>query len=214
GIGPRDGTEHGGGECGVTADDLAALGRGIGRKNFKTLSVETVIAERETRAVMDGRLIVDHRYFPTRTLLGRLAARILDQLDDVVLSHPLRPSLCSLRRLRFAGRDAGQRDTKPRPPAKPRFERQSAAKLLRNEIEDDVEPKPGPALAAARREERIERATLDLVAHADSVIGHEDVDVVAHLPRLDDDASGAPVGKSMNDAVEEQVGQDLPIRAR
>src|SRR5262249_58100603 len=104
--------------------------------------------------------------------------------------------------------------TKARPRAEPRFERQSAAKLLRDEIEDDVEPKAGSALAAARREERIERASLDLVAHADSVIGHEDVDVVAPLPRLDDDASGASVGKSMNDAVEEQVGQYLPIRAR
>src|SRR5262249_19141959 len=175
---------------------------------------KTVVAERETRAIVDSRLIVDHRHFPTRTLLGRFAARILDQLDDAVLSHPLRPSLCGLRRLRFAGRDAGQRDTKPRPPAEPGFEGQSAAKLLRDEIEDDVEAKPGAALAAARREERIERATLDLVAHADSVVGHKDVDVVAHLPRLDDDASGAPVGKGMNDAVEEQVGQDLPIRAR
>ena len=71
------------------------------------MSVETVIAQRETRAVVHGRLIVDHRDLPTRTLLGRLVARTLDQLDDVVLSHPIRPSLRGLRRLRFAGRHAG-----------------------------------------------------------------------------------------------------------
>jgi len=74
-----------------------------------------------------------------------------------------------------------------------------------------VQSKSGSALAATRGEEGVEGATLDLLGHADSVIGHEDIDVVAHSPCLDDHASGAPVGKGMNDAVEEQVRQDLPI---
>jgi len=134
--------------------------------------------------------------------------------DDVILSHPLRPSLCGLRRLRFAGRDAGQCDAKPRAPTQSRFESQSAAELLGHQIEDDVKPKPGTALATARGEEGVERATLDLLSHADSVVGHEDIHVVAHLPRLDDDGPGAPVGKGMNDAVEEQIRQYLSIGPR
>src|SRR5262249_32416098 len=154
------------------------------------------------------------RDLPTWALVQKPVARIVDQVDDVVLSHAPCPSLCGLRRLSFTGRNAGEGDAKPCTPAEPRFEGQSAAELLGHQIEGDVQAEAGSALAAASGEERVERATLDLLAHAHAVVGHEDIHVIADLPRLDDDAAGAAVRKGMDDAVEKQVGQDLAIGAR
>src|SRR5215831_3762063 len=118
------------------------------------------------------------------------------------------PSLCSLRRRRFARRHARQRDAKPRTPAESRFESQAAAKLLSHEVEDDVEAKAGSAFPAACCEKRIEGAPLNFLAHAHAVIGYEDVHVSAHLSGLDEHGAGTPAGKGMDDAVVEQVGQE------
>src|SRR5262249_7965625 len=87
------------------------------------------------------------------------------------------------------GATRGRVKAKRCPPAGPRFEGQWTAELLGHQIEDNVQAEAGSALVAARREEGIERAALDLLAHAHAVVGHEDIDVVADLPRLDDDAS-------------------------
>src|SRR5262249_57724216 len=112
----------------------------------KALSVQTIVTERETRAVVHGRLVVDHRDLPTRALFRRPAARIVDQMDDVVLSHAPCPSLCSLRRLSFAGRNAGEGDAKPSTPAEPGFEGQEAARLLRTQIDGNVQGQARSAL--------------------------------------------------------------------
>src|SRR5262249_7965624 len=104
---------------GVPAHELAALGRRIGGEDFKALSIQTIVTERETRAVVHGRLIVDHRDLPTRTLFRRLVARIVDQVDDVVLSHAPCPPLCGLRRRSFAGRYAREGEGKTVSPSRP-----------------------------------------------------------------------------------------------
>ena len=120
---------------------------------------------------------------------------------------------CGPRR-RFARRYARDGDTKSRAPAQPGFEGQAAAQLLGYEIEDDVKAKAGAALVPARGEERVERAALDILAHAHPVVGYEDIHVLADLAGLDDDASGPALGKSVDHAVEKQVGQDLTVGAR
>ena len=67
------------------AHELAAFGRRIGRDDIDPLAVELVVREREPRAFVHGRLVVDHRDFPARSLFARrLGAGILDQVDDVV----------------------------------------------------------------------------------------------------------------------------------
>src|SRR5262245_30673417 len=93
-------------------------------------------------------------------------------------------------------------DAKSGAPAQPRLESHAAAELLRHQIENDMQAETGAALVAPRGEEWIEGAPLNLLAHADTVVGYEQVDVVAHLPRLDDDAAGAAVWKSMDHAIE------------
>src|SRR5262249_31294166 len=109
----------------MAAHELAALGRWIRPEGFEALGVPTIVSESETPAVVHGGLIVDHRDLPTRALFRRPATWIVDQVDDVVLSHAPRPSLCGLRRLSFAGRNAGKGDAKPCTPAEPGFEGQS-----------------------------------------------------------------------------------------
>src|SRR5262245_37171129 len=116
-----------------------------------------------------------------------------------------------LYRGRIPGRDPWDGDAEAGAPAEPRFERHAATQLLGDEVEDDVQAEPGAALVAAGGEEGIEGATLGLLAHADAVVGDEDVDVVAHLPRLDDDAAGAAIGKGVDHAIEEQIGEHLPV---
>src|SRR5262245_51992493 len=76
-----------------------------------------------------------------------------------------------LHRRRFPRRDAWNGDAEPGAPAEPRLERHAAAELLGDQVEDDVEAEPGAALVPAGCEERVERAPLDVVAHADAVIG-------------------------------------------
>src|SRR5262245_52866166 len=98
-----------------------------------------------------------------------------------------------LYRRRIPGRDPRDGDAEAGAPAEPRFEGHATAQLLGDEVEDDVQAESGAALVAAGGEERVERTPLGLIAHADAVVGDEDVDVVAHLPRLDDDAAGAAV---------------------
>src|SRR4029450_3478431 len=93
GVALHDDVEQDDGYVGMGTHELAPLGGRIGREDFEPLPVEAVVAEREARAVVHGRLVVDHRDLPARTLLPRLIARTLDQLDDVVVSHAPCPSL-------------------------------------------------------------------------------------------------------------------------
>src|SRR5271166_336763 len=116
-----------------------------------------------------------------------------------------------LGRRRLAGGHARNGDAKSRAPSKPRFERQSATQLLGDQIEYDMQAKAGSALVAACREEWVKGAALDLLAHPDSVVGNEDVDVIAYLTRFHRDGSRPPVRKGMDHAIEKKVGQDLPV---
>ncbi len=72
GVALHDDVEQHDGHVGMAAHELAALGRRIGGEDFKALAVQAVIAERETRAVVHGRLVVDHRDLPARALFRRL----------------------------------------------------------------------------------------------------------------------------------------------
>ncbi len=77
-----------------------------------------------------------------------------------------------------------------------------------------MQPEPGAALIAPRGEERIERAAADVEAHADAVIGKQDLDIVlAALAHLDVDRAGLAFRKRVRHRVEEQVGEHLSVRA-
>src|SRR5450432_3076584 len=65
---------------------------------------------------------------------------------------------------------------------------------------------------AARREERIESLTADIRAHATTIVGNDDLDMVrAGLPDRDIDATSHAVRKRVRDSVQEKVRQHLPI---
>jgi hypothetical protein len=91
GVALHDDVEQHNGHIGMVAHELTPLGRRIGRENLKSLSVQTVVVESEARAIVDSRLVVDHRDLPARTLLRRFVAGIVDQVDDIVFSHELYP---------------------------------------------------------------------------------------------------------------------------
>ena len=94
------------------------------------------------------------------------------------------------------------------------FEHHPAAQLLGHEIINDVQAKSGAAFVAARGEEGVERLALHVGRHAGAVVGKCDLDIVA-AARLGRDRNGprAPVGKGMGRGVQEQVGQNLAVRA-
>src|SRR5580693_10633539 len=78
-----------------------------------------------------------------------------------------------------------------------------------------MEAKPSSALVAARGKEGVKGLALYVRGHSGAVIGKNDLDVVmAARPRRDRDRSGAAVGEGVVDGIEEQVGQDLAVRAR
>ena len=106
---------------------------------------------------------------------------------------------------------------KPCSPPEPRFECQPPSQLLGYQIEYDVQTEAGPTFVPPGREEWIERAALGVLAHSNAVIGHEQLDIIVrrreNVPRFDLDGAGSAVGKGVNHAVKEQVGQHLPIGA-
>ena len=64
GVGLHDDVEQHGGDVGMRAHQLAALGRRIGRQDFERLAVETVVAQRKARAFMHGLIVVDDGDLP------------------------------------------------------------------------------------------------------------------------------------------------------
>src|SRR5271154_3891954 len=79
---------------------------------------------------------------------------------------------------------------------------------------DDMQPEAGAALAAARREEWIERPVPDIETHAAAIVGENNFDIVLpRRPHPDVDDACLAVGKRVRDRVEEQVGQHLAVRA-
>src|SRR6202011_1407885 len=91
---------------------------------------------------------------------------------------------------------------------------EAAAEAVGDGAVDDVKPEPGAALIAPRGEERIERAAADVEAHADAVVGKQDLDIVrAGLAYLDVDRAWLAVRKRMRHRVEEQVGKHLSVGA-
>jgi hypothetical protein len=91
GVAFHDDVEQHHGDIGMVAHELAPLGRRICRENLKSLPVQTVVVESEAGAIVDSRLVVDHRDLPARTLLRWFVAGIVDQVDDIVFSHELCP---------------------------------------------------------------------------------------------------------------------------
>ena len=97
-----------------------------------------------------------------------------------------------------SGADARQDDLDPRAAARLGIEIEPAAQPVGHDAVDDVQAEPGAALVAPRREERIERAAAHVEAHAATIVGKDDLDIVlAGLPHLDIDRRPAlPSGKA------------------
>ncbi len=94
GVGLHDDVEQHRGYVRMLAHELAALRRRVGGDDLQPLAVELVVAERKSGAVVHGRLVVDHRDLPAPAFRGcRLVTGIVDQVDDVVVSHAPCPSL-------------------------------------------------------------------------------------------------------------------------
>jgi len=78
-----------------------------------------------------------------------------------------------------------------------------------------METQAGTALIPAGREERIEGFAPDIEAHAATVVRKTNLNAVsAGGPDLDVDETCLAVGKGMQDRIEEEIGQHLPVWAR
>src|ERR1700738_2289514 len=109
-------------------------------------------------------------------------------------------------------RHPGQDDLDSRAAAGLGIEIEPAAEAIGHDAVDDMQAEPGAPLAAARGEERIAGAATDVEAHADAVVGKQDLDIVlAGFPHLDVDRAGLAVRKGMRHRIEEQVGQHLSV---
>ena len=91
---------------------------------------------------------------------------------------------------------------------------QAAAEPACHKIIDDMQAEAGAAVAAAGGEERLEGAALDLLAHADAVVGELDLHVVA-AGTADRQPHGAraPVREGVHQRIQDQVGQHLAVGA-
>ena len=111
-----------------------------------------------------------------------------------------------------SGADARQDDLDPRAAARLGIEIEPAAEPIGHDAVDDVQAKPGAALVAPRREERIEGAAANIEAHAAAIVGEQDLDIVlAGLAHLDIDRARPAVRESVRHRIEEQIGQHLPV---
>jgi hypothetical protein len=74
------------GRVGVPAQEFAPLAGRAGRQQLDPAAVQPIALEREARAVVDGRLVVDHRHLPGRgDRRRRLADVVVDQRDEIRL---------------------------------------------------------------------------------------------------------------------------------
>src|ERR1700689_1656356 len=95
------------------------------------------------------------------------------------------------------------------------IEVEPAAQAIGHDAVDDMQAKSGTALIAARREERVECTTPDVEAHAATIVGEDDFDIVlAGSPNLDVHLAWPAVRKGMRHRIEEQVGEHLSVRPR
>src|SRR6476619_6986946 len=75
-----------------------------------------------------------------------------------------------------------------------------------------MQTKSGAALVAPRGEKRIEGAAANVEAHAASVVGKDDLDIIlAGLANLDVDRAWLAVRECMRHGVQEQVSKYLPV---
>src|SRR5262245_40778535 len=78
-----------------------------------------------------------------------------------------------------------------------------------------VEAEPSTAVRTSGCEKRIENVTLNFAWNAAAVIRESDLDLPhAKGARPDEYVSAAPVSETVNDGVEDKVGQHLPVRTR
>src|ERR1700686_3342362 len=125
-------------------------------------------------------------------------------------------SIEAIRTPLFSGllqrRNARQDHLDSRAAAGRRVEVEPAAQAVGHDAVDDMQAEPGATLIAAGREERIEGAAADIEAHAATIVGKDDLDIVlAGFTHLDIDRAGLAVGKSMRHRVEKQIGQHLSV---
>ena len=86
GVGLHDDVEQHGGDVGMRAHQVPALGRRIGRQDFQGLAIEIVVAQRKPRAFMHGLIVVDDGDLPfARGRCFRSGSGIVDQVEDIVL---------------------------------------------------------------------------------------------------------------------------------
>ena len=103
------------------------------------------------------------------------------------------PHIRLFRRL-LQRRRARQDHLDARAAARRGIEIEPAAEAVGDDAVDDVQAEPGAALVAPRGEKRIEGAAANVEAHAASVVGKDDLDIVlAGLAHLDIDRAGLAV---------------------
>jgi hypothetical protein len=96
-----------------------------------------------------------------------------------LLNHPsiqARPAPALIRRR--CRRDARQNDPYLRSFARLAVELQPATQTTRDDVVDDLQTEAGASLVATRRQERVERLTLDTETHAAAIVGKSDLDIV------------------------------------
>jgi hypothetical protein len=92
------------------------------------------------------------------------------------------------------------------------FEMDHSAQAVGDDIVGDVQAEADTALIAARGEERVESLAADIQAHAATIVGDDDLDIVrAGLSYRDIDATSLAIRKRMRDGVQDKICQHLPI---
>jgi hypothetical protein len=86
--------------------------------------------------------------------------------------------------------------------------------MIGHDAVDDVQAEAGTTLMTAGREEWIERLASDVRTHAATIIAEEYLDLVrTGGAGLDANHSVPSIRECMRDRIEEEMGQDLPVRS-
>ena len=173
------------------------------------LPVELVVAEREAGAVVDGRIVVDHRDLPARPGLRRVAGIV----DDAEGSRPVRP----LSSVRGCGRRGlagcpGNDDAEHGAAAGRRFHRDAPAEALGDRLWMMCSPSPVPPRLRRVVKNGSKAWALAASVHADAVVGDGDLDVVrVRRARAENDSVPArPSGKAWTTALRNRLVSTWP----
>jgi len=90
------------------------------------------------------------------------------------------------------------------------FEPEVAAQTLRDDAMRDEQAEAGGAMVTAGGEERIKSLTFDLGRHAASIVGNEELDMIAsNCAQRDIDRSRSIARESMGHGIDGEIGKNL-----